>query len=100
MNKSPHPNSPAALAKASLWRHMKTLAKHSVEDGLMAGKEICLMLSVFVFNLSFLLLFPVTFPLFAWVIRNGYQKQVRQWDRQLKRDKMKSTKTTYNQPLG
>ena len=77
---NPHPDSPLALSKASLWRHIKKLFVAMCESTTEHLKETvihgyCLFVYVLVW-----LLFPITFPLFAWSRRREYQQEVKKWN--------------------
>lgn len=78
----PQPNSPLALSQASLWRHMKRFFVN-LNDGILEHlKETCIHIySLLVYVLVWALC-PITFPLFAYFTRRGYQKKVAKWNQQ------------------
>ena len=81
---TPQPNSPLVLSRASLWTHIKKLFVAMCEMTVEHGKETIINGYCLIVYLLVWVLFPITFPLFAWIRRWKYQKQVKQWDRTVK----------------
>ena len=76
--KSISPNSALGLSQASLWRHIGIFLKHDIEMIIECLNEgIPLVLSVFIGII--VLCFPLSWPIFAWLKRDFWRKEVKKF---------------------
>ena len=74
-----NPNSALGLSQASLWRHIGIFLKHDIEMIIECLKEgVPLVLVAFIGIIA--LCFPPSWPIFAWLKRGFWRKEVKKFN--------------------
>lgn len=78
---TPHPDSPRALAEASLWRHMNGVSENIIDGIREEGIQFSKSFGTFYVLCILLCLWPISFPIIAWLRRRKYRKEVSKWEK-------------------